>query len=148
MKKASFSSVNFVDTTSEFDVNLPDRLIHKEVDKKQTDSEKEFSNERKHDVFVVDLPTNTISMTIGGLEIGQSTNKHRHTYETVIYVVEGEGYSEIENETVHWKAGDAIYVPVWALHSHHNNGNAYAKYIACENAPLLQNLGVAIRKEN
>jgi gentisate 1,2-dioxygenase len=148
MNTKQFSSVDFTETKAFLTPEIPDKLIHREVEKKQTADAERFSGERKHDVFVVDLPTKTISMTIGGLHPDESTNGHRHTYETVIYIVEGEGYSLIEGRKVEWKAGDAIYVPVWAEHSHHNVSDGYAKYIACENAPLLQNLGVAIRKEN
>lgn len=87
-------------------------------------------------------------MTIGGLLPGQLTNKHRHTYETVLFVIEGEGYTEIEDEKVEWQAGDAVYIPVWAWHRHQNKSDKNpAKYIACENAPQLQHLGVALREE-
>jgi mannose-6-phosphate isomerase-like protein (cupin superfamily) len=68
--------------------------------------------------------------------------------ETIIYVVKGCGYSLVENEKVEWKAGDALYVPVWAWHRHFNTGDDEAEYVACENAPLLQNLGnIALREE-
>ena len=46
------------------------------------------------------------------------------------------------------EAGDAVYIPSWAWHKHQNlSDNEPAKYIACENAPQLQNLGVALREE-
>jgi gentisate 1,2-dioxygenase len=66
----------------------------------------------------------------------------------VIYVIEGEGYTQIEDRIVEWKAGDAIYIPIWAWHNHGNRSETEgARYIACENAPLLQHLGVALREE-
>jgi gentisate 1,2-dioxygenase len=87
-------------------------------------------------------------MTIGGLEPGQSTRMHRHNYETIIYVLSGQGASVIGEQRVEWRAGDAFYVPVWAWHQHSNSSAAErAEYVACENAPLLQNLGVAVREE-
>ena len=48
-----------------------------------------------------------------------------------------------------WQAGDAVYIPVWAWHHHVNlDDNNPAKYLACENAPMLQNMGrLAIREE-
>jgi pyrroloquinoline-quinone synthase len=148
MNSKKYSSVDFTETKSQFHVEIPEKLIHKNVESKKSVKEDTFSRERKHDVFVVDLPTKTISMTIGGLEPGQSTNQHRHTYETVIYIVQGAGYSLIEGRKVEWNQGDAIYIPVWAAHSHHSTSQEYSKYIACENAPLLQNLGhLAIRQE-
>ena len=87
-------------------------------------------------------------MTIGGLLPGQKTHKHRHTYETILYVLEGKGSTLVEDEIVEWQAGDAVYIPSWAWHQHHNLSEVEAaKYIACENAPQLQNLGVALREE-
>ncbi|GGF24627.1 cupin domain-containing protein [Echinicola rosea] len=122
------------------------KLIHRDVE--HSGEHDQFSTERKHPVFFVDLPTKNISMTLGGLLPGQVTNRHRHTYETVLYVIEGSGWTEIEGERVKWKAGDAVYIPCWAWHSHGNfSRTGRARYIACENAPQLQNLGVALREE-
>jgi quercetin dioxygenase-like cupin family protein len=142
-----FSSKDFSKTKGGIEVNVPEKLSHRDVISGRED--KAFSRERKHFVQVVDLPSKTISMTIGGLDPLQSSNRHRHTYETLIYILEGEGESQIEDRTVPWKAGDAIYVPVWAWHSHRNTrSDTRCLYLACENAPLLQNLGgVAIREE-
>ena len=80
---------------------------------------------------------------------GQSSNRHRHTYETILYVLEGEGYSVVHDQKIEWKAGDAVYIPVWTWHNHVNTSTTgLARYLACENAPILQNLGgVALREE-
>ena len=126
---------------------LPAKLIHKQVEKTNVDTQ--FSAERKHPVSVVDLPSITLSMTLGGIVPGGRTGKHRHSYETVIYVLEGKGFTMVEDQRVEWEAGDALYVPVWAWHHHVNlSASESCRYLACENAPLLQNLGgVAIREE-
>jgi quercetin dioxygenase-like cupin family protein len=141
-----YSSSDFGRTASELAVELPDRLVHRDVEK--TALEADFSAQRKHPVFVVDLPSRTISLTIGGLEPGQTTSKHRHTYETILYVLEGEGFTMIEDQRVEWKAGDAVYIPVWAWHQHTNrSARNRCRYVACENAPLMQNLNAAVREE-
>lgn len=143
-----FSSKDFGKTKSAFQVEIPEKLIHRSViDKTALDGD--FSAERKHPVYVVDLPTHNLSMTIGGLDPAQTTNRHRHTYETVIYIIKGEGITTIEDREVQWKTGDAIYVPQWAWHHHRNlSDTEECVYIACENAPQMQNLGVAIREES
>lgn len=145
-EEKKFSSKDFHETFARPKLIMPEKLIHKNVE--QAGEHESFSAERKHPVFFVDLPTKNVSMTIGGLQPNQRTNKHRHTYETVLYVVEGKGYTEIEGERVEWEAGDAVYIPGWAWHCHQNlSASEPAKYIACENAPQLQNLGVALREE-
>lgn len=140
------SSKDFHQTFARPNYVRPEKFIHRNVE--QAGVHNQFSTERKHPVFFVDLPTRNVSMTIGGLLPGQLTNKHRHTYETVLFVIEGKGYTEIEGEKVEWQAGDAVYIPVWAWHRHQNLSDTEpAKYIACENAPQLQHLGVALREE-
>lgn len=146
MSTMPYSSKDFGATKAEPEVDVPERLIHRGVE--AISLERKFSEERKHPVFVVDLPSKTISMTIGHLESGKRSREHRHTYETMLYVLEGEGQSVIEGKAVSWRAGDAVYVPVWAWHYHENLGKGLCRYLACENAPLLQNLGnVALREE-
>ena len=142
-----FSSKDFGKTPSKMTAKLPAKLIHKQVEKTNVDTQ--FSAERKHPVSVVDLPSITLSMTLGGIVPGGRTGKHRHSYETVIYVLEGKGFTMVEDQRVEWEAGDALYVPVWAWHHHVNlSASESCRYLACENAPLLQNLGgVAIREE-
>jgi quercetin dioxygenase-like cupin family protein len=142
-----YSSRDFGATAARIAVEIPEKLVHRNVIGSGLDER--FSEARRHPVQVVDLPSKTISMTIGGLLPGQVTSRHRHTYETILYVMEGEGTTFVEDREIRWKAGDAIYIPVWAWHHHENaSQTASARYIACENAPLLQNLGgVALREE-
>jgi quercetin dioxygenase-like cupin family protein len=139
-----FSSKDFATTSAILESQLPGRLVHRDVRQRFHGG---FSQERGHGVAIVDLPSRSISVTIGHLKEGQRTRLHRHNYETIIYVVKGCGYSLVENEKVEWKAGDALYVPVWAWHRHVNTGDDEAEYVACENAPLLQNLDIALREE-
>jgi quercetin dioxygenase-like cupin family protein len=142
----SHTSKDFGRTPAAPVVEMPEKLVHRSVEK--TSRDEAFSRERRHPVWVVDLPSRVVSMTIGGLEPGQTTGKHRHNYETILYVLEGEGTTLIEDQRVEWKAGDAVYVPVWAWHQHTNaSATKPCRYVACENAPMLQNLGIAVREE-
>lgn len=145
-EQKQFSSKDFHETFARPTFERPSHIIHRNVENAGVHNQ--FSQERKHPVFFVDLPSKNVSMTIGGLLPGQLTNRHRHTYETVLYVIEGKGWTEIEGERVEWEAGDAVYIPSWAWHRHQNTSEVEnAKYVACENAPQLQNLGVALREE-
>lgn len=142
------SSADFAKVPATLDASLPERLLHADVTGGVRAEDRDFSKHRQHEVCVVDLPSRVISMTVGGLEPGQSTRRHRHNYETLIYVLEGQGKSVIGEREVMWKRGDAFYVPVWAWHQHINlSEHENARYLACENAPHLQNLGIALREE-
>jgi pyrroloquinoline quinone (PQQ) biosynthesis protein C/quercetin dioxygenase-like cupin family protein len=143
-----FSSSDFWRVPSRLQAVVPERLRHEQVMDKSEGGDERFSAERNHKVNVVDLPSRTISMTIGRLDVEERTRLHRHNYETVIYVLRGQGYSMVGGRQVPWRAGDAIYVPVWASHQHVNTSDDECVYVACENAPLLQNLGgIALREE-
>jgi gentisate 1,2-dioxygenase len=142
-----YSSKDFSAVPAKMRCELPEKLQHRDV--LNSGNDHRFSSERKHLVAVVDLPSKTMSMTLGGLEPMEITNRHRHSYETILYIVEGHGESVIESEKIEWRKGDAVYIPVWAWHHHRNlSATVKALYIACENAPLLQNLGgIAVREE-
>lgn len=148
MTRRHFSSKDFAAVPAAIATVLPERLIHSNVLDNASETEAAFSSERQHLVRIVDLPSKVMSMTIGGLEPGQSTRLHRHNYETLIYIIEGSGKSVIGYTEVSWKAGDAVYIPAWAWHRHCNaSAEQRALYVACENAPQLQNLGIAVREE-
>lgn len=143
----SYTSKDFGLVPNKLTASLPNKLIHKSVI--QENSKKNtFDMERGHPVHIVDLPSKTLSMTIGILAPKAKTQMHRHNYETVIYITHGFGHSVIEDQLIEWTAGDAIYVPIWSWHQHVNLSEVQCEYIACENAPLLQNLGnIALREE-
>lgn len=146
-EQSRFHSADFDKTPPHLSVVVPERLAHPAVEADGAHSA--YSSERKHPVAFVDLPSHAISMTIGGLPPDGRSNRHRHTYETILFVLEGRGYSMIEDRRVEWSVGDAVYIPVWAWHHHVNTDpKASARYLACENAPMLQNMGrLAIREE-
>jgi quercetin dioxygenase-like cupin family protein len=148
MQRAAFASADFGKVPPSLTVDLPERLLHADVVGGAAPDDSTFSQERRHLVRMIDLPSRALSMTIGGLAVGEATRKHRHNYETIIYVIAGSGVSLIEDREVRWRAGDAFYVPTWAWHQHRNeSATESALYVACENAPMLQNLGIALREE-
>ena len=144
-----YSSRDFGETTPLIDVAKPDRpLIHKNVTGTSNDANRTFSEDRTHPVYIVDLPSRAVSVSIGGILGGGKTRNHRHTYETIIYVLKGHGYSIVDGVRVDWEAGDAVLVPRWQWHQHFNGSQTeYVEYLGAENCPMLQNLGLALREE-
>ncbi len=57
---------------------------------------------------------------------GYHGGRHKHL-EAVLYVLEGEGYTEIEGRETRWEAGDVMHVPPAMFeHEHYNDsGRAY-----------------------
>ena len=143
----NFTSGDFAHVPRALSAGAADNLVHANVLDTHEAADLEFSQKRHHLVRAARLPSQVVSVTIGGLEPGESTRKHRHNYETIIYFLSGTGLSSVEGREIQWAAGDAIYIPVWAWHQHLNSGNDPVRYVACENAPMLQNLGIALREE-
>lgn len=106
-----------------------------------------FSASRGHPVFAVDLPAASVSFSIGVLASEQKTSNHRHAYESLLYILEGEGYSIVEGRRIDWRAGDALYVPPWNWHVHGCDSGKSARYLTATNLPLLQSLGQTVLRE-
>lgn len=62
-------------------------------------------------------------------QAGTHSGRHGHM-EAVLYTLEGEGYSVVENERINWKKGTLIHVPgPQTIHQHFNTGKVDARHI-------------------
>jgi gentisate 1,2-dioxygenase len=73
---------------------------------------------------------------------GVHTRPHRETSSSVYHVVEGAGYTEIDDVRHHWGAGDFFAIPPRGLHAHGNDGAAPAILYSVQDVPLLRALGL------
>jgi gentisate 1,2-dioxygenase len=81
-------------------------------------------------------------MNVGVVVAGGTSGNHRHYYESLIYIIEGNGYSVVEGNKVEWEAGDIIYAPPWSWHQHFNTDpDKVVQFLCGTNAPLLQSVG-------
>jgi pyrroloquinoline quinone (PQQ) biosynthesis protein C/quercetin dioxygenase-like cupin family protein len=149
--RATGGSSSFVDTTRNQDsleprpVEVePGELIHRQVGR--GGAAEEFSRSRGHPVYEVSLPSRSMSFSIGELAPSQATSNHRHAYETLIYVLQGSGWSVIEGRRVEWRTGDALYVPPWNWHQHFA-GDEKSVYLSGTNLPLLNQLGQTVVRQ-
>jgi gentisate 1,2-dioxygenase len=92
------------------------------------------------------LPARTIGFHIGHFKPNMQGGTHRHSCEALIYILEGDGYSAVDGETIEWKAGDALFVPPMAWHAHHS-GPSGARIIGMWNVPLLEAMGLYYNEE-
>ena len=56
-------------------------------------------------------------------DVKKHSGKHRHQGGLVIYVIEGRGYSVVDDERVDWEAGDLLLLPIkptGVVHQHFN----------------------------
>jgi quercetin dioxygenase-like cupin family protein len=96
---------------------------------------------------VGNLPTATFELFRQTIPPSLSSDMQRHHHETVHFVIAGEGYSEIEDETVAWATGSFVYTPPWTWHRHYNASAEHpVEFLTIENSRLLGALGVNRRQ--
>ncbi len=79
------------------------------------------------------------------LAAGRSTERKRSTANTLCYVVEGSGQSEIGGKSISWTAGDIFTLPNWQWATHKADGEA-AYLVQVTNREMLKVLGL-LREE-
>ncbi len=74
-----------------------------------------------------------VSMT-NIFEEAPHSGSHRHSHtEAMLYVLEGQGYSEIDGKRYDWEAGDAVHVPPrQTVHEHFNGSDARTRTLRIE----------------
>jgi gentisate 1,2-dioxygenase len=81
------------------------------------------------------------------LDAGATTTPHRHSWDAILFVVEGSGWSEIGGERITWKPWDAIHLPAWVWHRHGNDGVKTARFVSFSSEPLLTSFNMAVLEE-
>ncbi len=133
------TSADFGRTTDDVMVKMPDKVIVRQLEKQKNSA---YSEERQCSVSISDIPSYTIGVDITTIGTKSNDRKHRHTYETILFVLEGSGYSVVEGDRVEWEAGDALHIPPWSWHQHFNtDSDKEVKFLSGTNAPLLQSVG-------
>ena len=93
------------------------------------------------------LPTFGFEIFRQEIPAGLSTDMQRHHHETVHYVISGRGHSEVEDETVSWSTGAAVYTPPWTWHRHYNDdADAPVEFLTIEGSRLVAALGLTNRQ--
>jgi quercetin dioxygenase-like cupin family protein len=75
---------------------------------------------------------------------GSRSGVQRHGGDAVFYIVEGEGYTEVDGVRHNWKAGDVMCLPAFAqgvVYRHVNTGSARVRLI-CMERNMVHSVGV------
>ena len=95
---------------------------------------------------LLDVPARTMEFYLQQLPPGTAGDLQRHRHESVHYVIEGRGHTEIGPQNVGWHTGDLVYTPPWVWHRHYNDGTTTARMLLVENSRLLESLGLNQRE--
>jgi gentisate 1,2-dioxygenase len=91
-----------------------------------------------------DNPTRALDAVVHELDPGAVSTIHRHSWDAMVLVVAGNGWTEIDGERIDWAPGDCLHIPAWAWHRSGNEGDATARYLTFSSEPLLATMGMSI----
>jgi quercetin dioxygenase-like cupin family protein len=126
------------------EASMPERLVHSETDAHWLDPA--LTGNPSRIGVLVEVPARTMEFYAQEIPAQSAGDLQRHRHESVHYVIEGTGYSEIGPRTVRWQRGDLIYTPPWVWHRHYNDSELPVRMLLVENSRLLAALGLNERE--
>jgi gentisate 1,2-dioxygenase len=75
---------------------------------------------------------------------GAVTTIHRHSWDAIIFMVSGTGWTEVDGVRYDWKPWDAIHIPAWSWHRHGNDGATTGRFMSYSSEPTLWTLGMSV----
>jgi len=94
-----------------------------------------------------DRPTRTMDALAHEFAPGARTTLHRHSWDAMVFVVAGWGWTEVDGERISWGPGDSLHLPAWAWHRSGNDGSETARYLTFSSQPLLETMGMALLED-
>jgi len=94
-----------------------------------------------------DRPTRTMDALAHEFDPGTATSVHRHSWDAMVLVVAGWGWTEIDGERFSWGPGDSLHIPAWAWHRSGNDGTATARYLTFSSEPMLDTMGMSVLED-
>ncbi|MFE7172354.1 cupin domain-containing protein [Streptomyces sp. NPDC057616] len=91
-----------------------------------------------------DRPTRTMDALAHEIGPGTTTTLHRHSWDAMVFVVAGWGWTEIDGQRVDWGPGDSLHLPAWSWHRSGNDGDTTTRYLTFSSGPLLETMGMAV----
>ncbi|MDQ1664972.1 MAG: gentisate 1,2-dioxygenase [Actinomycetota bacterium] len=94
-----------------------------------------------------DRPTRTMDALVHEFAPGARTTVHRHSWDAMVFVVAGWGWTEIDGERIDWGPGDSLHLPAWAWHRSGNDGSETARYLTFSSEPLMDTMGMSVLED-
>ena len=91
-----------------------------------------------------DRPTRSLDAWVHEVDPGTVTTIHRHSWDAILFVVDGSGWTEVDGVRYEWKTWDAIHIPAWSWHRHGNDGTRPGRFMSYSSEPTLWTLGMSL----
>ncbi|MDZ4246515.1 MAG: cupin domain-containing protein [Dehalococcoidia bacterium] len=79
---------------------------------------------------------------LGDIPRGWHTGRHSHG-EEAIYIIQGSGFSVIDDIRYNWETGSCLFMPYGSVHQHFNSGEEKVRYLSAMALPLERFAGMA-----
>jgi gentisate 1,2-dioxygenase len=94
-----------------------------------------------------DRPTRCLDALVHEIDPGTVTTIHRHSWDAILFMVEGSGWTEVDGVRYDWKPWDAIHLPAWSWHRHGNDGDRSGRFMSYSSEPTLWTLGMSLLED-
>lgn len=94
-----------------------------------------------------DVPSLCLDANLHEIPAGEISTIHRHSWDAIVFVVSGRGWTEVDGRRHEWRPWDTIYLPGWAWHRHGNESTKDARLISFSVQPLTELLGLAVLED-
>lgn len=88
--------------------------------------------------------TKALATAIAELTPGKHSGAHRHLYDEIDYILEGEGQVIVDDHTYDIAKGDTVSVPMFAWHQYFASGSTPLRVLAHSTRPAMENLGLMV----
>lgn len=88
-------------------------------------------------------PSVVLDANMHEIDPGAESTVHRHSWDAIMFVTGGSGWTEVDGERHHWRAWDTVYLPAWSWHRHGNDDDDSAFYVTWSVEPLFELLNAA-----
>jgi gentisate 1,2-dioxygenase len=94
-----------------------------------------------------DRPTINLDATLHEIPARTTSTIHRHSWDAMMFIESGSGWTEVDGQRVDWKPWDTLHLPSWAWHRHGTDGDTPAVFHTWSVQPMLEQFGVALLEE-
>ena len=91
--------------------------------------------------------TKVLDGTLHEIPAHTTSTVHRHSWDAIMFVTEGSGWTEIDGQRIEWRPWDTLHLPGWAWHRHGNTGDRAAQFVTWSVEPMYEAFGSAVLEE-
>ncbi len=94
-----------------------------------------------------DRPTKNLDATLHEVSARTTTTIHRHSWDAIMFIESGRGWTEIDGQRIEWRPWDTLHLPAWAWHRHGNESDGPVVFHTWSVEPMLEQFGVALLED-